>query len=152
MPKHYKKVNLSSVSKKAKKMNKKKQRGGMKKKTAKRKTTHCVCSKKHHQMAGSMLTPAQMKMLIRPIRKFNTLPVKMRQKGMGHCGNRCGQCGGNWFSNAFKSIGKALTKPSTYLSLASIPAGVFNPAAGIGLSVASKGLAMTGNGKQPMLV
>lgn len=70
-----------------------------------KKTTHCVCSKDHHQMGGSMLSPAQMKMLQRPVRRFSTLPVnpnRMRQRGMGHC---CSQCGGSFFGD----LGSALT-------------------------------------------
>ena len=103
MPNHYKKMSMSSMSKKAKKMKKmkKKQKGGQKK-TPKKKMCRC------HMMGGSMLTPAQMKMLTRPVRKFSTLPVnpKMTQQGMGHCGHRCQQCGGN----IFDSIGKAFSK------------------------------------------
>lgn len=109
MPGHYKKMSMSSVSRKAKKMKKmkkRKQKGGQKK-TARKKM--CMC----HQMGGSILTPAQMKMLMRPVRKFNTMPVnpKMTQQGMGHCGGRCGQCGGNIFDSigkAFKKVGKSI--------------------------------------------
>ena len=76
---------------------KKTQHGGQKKKLK-----MCMC----HQKGGMLLSPAQMKMLTRPVRKFSTLPVKMRPKqmGMGH-GCMCNQCGGNIFSD----IGGALT-------------------------------------------
>ena len=58
----------------------------------------CMC-----QRGGMFLSPAQLKMLTRPVRKFSTLPVKRpKQKGMGHCG--C-QCGGNFLSD----LGGALT-------------------------------------------
>jgi len=75
-----------------------------------KKTTHCVCSKSHHQMGGSMLSPAQMKRLQRPIRRFSTLPVnpsRMTQKGMGHCG--C-QYGGDFLGigKAFSKVGKSI--------------------------------------------
>tara|TARA_R110001606_G_scaffold27702_1_gene88365 strand:- start:66 stop:608 length:543 start_codon:yes stop_codon:yes gene_type:complete len=95
----------------------KKQKGG-----AKKKTTHCVCSKKHHQMGGKFLSPAQMKMLTRPVRRFSTLPVnpKLRQQGMGHCGGRCGQCGGDFLGigKAFKKIGKSIVSNPLRLAAA----------------------------------
>lgn len=91
----------------------KKQKGG-----AKKKTTHCVCSKKHHQMGGKFLSPAQMKMLTRPVRRFSTLPVnpKLRQQGMGHCG--C-QYGGDFLGigKAFKKIGKSIVSNPLRLAL-----------------------------------
>ena len=110
MPRHYKK-SMSSMSKKAKKMKKmkKKQKGGQKK-TAKKKM--CMC----HMKGGSMLTPAQMKMLTRPVRKFSTMPVnpKMTQQGMGHCsghGHRCGQCGGNIFDSIGSAFKRTFSSP-----------------------------------------
>jgi len=77
------------------KSKKKTQHGGQKKKTAKKKM--CMC-----QMGGRLLSPSQLKMLTRPVRKFKTLPVKRKQRGMGH---GCCQCGGNIFDD----IGGALT-------------------------------------------
>ena len=78
--------------------NKKKSQHGGQKKTKKLK---CMC-----QNGGMFLSPAQLKMLTRPVRKFSTLPVKRpKQKGMGH-GCMCNkQCGGNIFDD----IGGALT-------------------------------------------
>ena len=100
MPGHYKKkLKMSSVSKKAKKM--KKQKGGQMKKKV-----HCVCSRNHHPMGnmqkgGRVLSPAMMKLLQRQHPDFRTLPV-LRQRGMGHCG--C-QRGGD-----FLGIGKAFKR------------------------------------------
>ena len=113
MPGHYKKkLKMSSVSKKAKsgKMNKMKkqkmQKGGnMKKKV------HCVCSRNHHPMliqkGGKLLSPAQLKLLQRQHPDFRTLPVKSKQRGMGHCG--C-QRGGDFLGigKAFSKVGKAI--------------------------------------------
>ena len=57
----------------------------------------------HKKQVGGMITPAQMKKLMRPVKRFSTLPVrKPKQFGMGHCG--C-QRGGNFFSD----LGGALT-------------------------------------------
>jgi hypothetical protein len=46
--------------------------------------------------------------------------------------------------NIFDSIGKALTKPSTYLGLA----GLAVPELALPIGLASKALSMTGNGKK----
>jgi len=93
MPGHYKK----KMNKK-KRVNKKPQKGGQVKKKM-----HCVCSRNHHQMGGRLLSPAQLKLLQRQHPDFRTLPVKTKQRGMGHCG--CVQCGGGFFSD----LGGALT-------------------------------------------
>ena len=97
MPGHYKK-------KKIVKRNKKSQHGGQKK--------MCMC-----QNGGMLISPAQMKMLTRPVKKFSTLPVK--QKGMGH-GCMCNQCGGNIFGDigrAFKKVGKSIVSNPARLAL-----------------------------------
>jgi hypothetical protein len=94
MPNHYRKKKMPRNKKKT-------QHGGQKKKLK-----MCMC----HQKGGMLLSPAQLKMLQRPVRKFSTLPVKMKQKGMGH-GCMCKQCGGNIFDDiggAFKSVGKSI--------------------------------------------
>ena len=105
MPGHYKK----KMNKKRRV--KKKQKGGMKN------VKMCRC-----HMGGSMLTPAQMKLITRPVAKFSTLPVnpKMTQQGMGHCGMPCSQCGGNIFDSigrAFKKVGKSIVSNPARLAL-----------------------------------
>lgn len=110
MPGHYKKkVSMSSISKKAKKMKSgkmKKQKGGQMKKNV-----HCVCSRIHHPMGkmqkGGRFSPAMMKLLQRQHPDFRTLPVKTKQRGMGHCG--C-QYGGDFLGigKAFSKVGKAI--------------------------------------------
>lgn len=107
MPNHYKK------KKKIVRKNKKTQHGGQKK-TAKKKI--CMC----HQKGGMLLSPSQLKMLTRPVRKFKTLPVKRKQRGMGH-GCLCNQCGGNIFGDigrAFKSVGKSIVSNPLRAALA----------------------------------
>jgi hypothetical protein len=150
---------------------KKTQHGGQKKKTAKKKM--CMC----HQMGGRLLTPAQMKMLTRPVRKFKTLPVKRKQRGMGH---GCCQCGGNIFDD----IGGALTgvfhdplRAAAAIGtlgaseVIAVPADLFKRTTGVkaskvldkaalalGSKLTSKGLSMVGLGsrrrivRQPILV
>lgn len=103
MPNHYKKK---------KKMPKKHQKGGQKKRAKKK---MCRCSGRHSRTimkGGSMLTPAQMKMLQRPVRKFSTLPVnpKMTQQGMG-CGHHCSQCGGNIFDSIGSAFKRTFSNP-----------------------------------------
>ena len=59
----------------------------------------CRC---HKKQIGGMMSPAQMKKLMRPVRRFSTMPVrKPKQRGMG-CG--C-QHGGD-----FLGIGSALSR------------------------------------------
>ena len=99
MPSHYKKKPHR------KKRVMKKQLGGSKKKRVKK--TMCMC----HQNGGMLLSPAQLKMLKRPIRRFNTLPVKT-QKGMGHCGKSCHQCGGNIFDSIGKAFKRTFSNPA----------------------------------------
>lgn len=96
MPNHYKK------KKKIVRKNKKTQHGGQKK-TAKKKI--CMCQK-----GGMLLSPAQMKMLTRPVKKFKTLPVKRKQRGMGH-GCSCNQCGGNIFDSIGKAFKRTFSNP-----------------------------------------
>ena len=100
MPGHYKK----KMNKK-KRVNKKPQKGGQVKKKM-----HCVCSRNHHQMGGKLLSPAALKLLQRQHPDFRTLPIKTKQRGMGHCGKPCHQCGGDFLGigKAFKKIGKSI--------------------------------------------
>ena len=76
----------------------------------KKRTKMCRC---HKKQIGGMLSPAQMKKLMRPVRRFSTLPRQKleasllpikgkKQYGMGHCGR---QRGGD-----FLGIGSALSR------------------------------------------
>ena len=67
---------------------------------------------------GKLLTPAQLRLLQRQHPDFRTQPVK--QKGMGHCGMPCEQCGGNIFNDigrAFKKVGKSIVSDPLRLAL-----------------------------------
>ena len=102
MPGHYKKKKV------LRKNNKKPQKGGeMKKKI-------CRC----HMRGGKLLTPAQLKLLQRQNPDFRTQPVK--QKGMGHCGMPCEQCGGDFLGigKAFKKVGKSIVSNPLRLAAA----------------------------------
>lgn len=93
MPGHYKK-----------KPRKNSQSGGQMKKKL------CMCSRNHHQMGGRLLTPAQLKLLQRQHPDFRTLPVRRKQKGMGH-GCMCNQCGGNIFDDIGGAFKRTFSNP-----------------------------------------
>ena len=95
MPSHYKKNKKKTMPKKHKTMGKKKTMKGR-----------------------GLLSPAQLKKLSRPVRKFKTLPVKRKQKGMG-CGCHHGQQGGN----IFDSIGSAFKRTFSSLPRAALAVG-----------------------------
>lgn len=110
MPGHYKKGKMNKKKRVNKVSKMKKQKGGQMKKNV-----HCVCSRNHHPMGmqtgGRLLSPAAMKLLQRQHPDFRTLPVKTKQRGMGHCGKQCIQCGGSFFGDigkAFSKVGKAI--------------------------------------------
>lgn len=64
-------------------------------------------------MCGGNLTPLQVKRMMGP-RVFKTMPVPyvtmVPQMGRGHCGGRCGQCGGDFLGigKAFSNVGKSI--------------------------------------------
>lgn len=94
----------------------------------------CRC---HKKQIGGMMSPAQMKKLMRPVRRFSTLPVrKPKQKGMG-CG--C-QHGGNIFSDIGNSLTGVFHSPLRALAavgtlgaseMIAIPADLFKRTTGI---------------------
>ena len=126
-------------------------------------------------LTGGMLSPAQMKKLMRPYKRFNTLPVrKPKQYGMGHCQHGSGFFGdlGSALTGAFhdplRGIAAGLTlgaseviavpadlfkrrtgvKASTVLDKGSKILTGINPELGMGSKATSFGLKQIGLGKK----